>query len=145
MRQVVQTFLIQAWNAHGALARTLWPASIVYALVWSLRKRCYQWRLLRSEQVDAVVVVVGNVIAGGAGKTPTVIALVRHLQLRGRVVGVVSRGYRRKLDQCLEVMPQSHPNEVGDEPLLLKRALQVPVFVARNRHCLLYTSDAADE
>ena len=134
MRQVVQTFLVQAWNAHGALARALWPASIVYAVVWSLRKRCYQWSLLHSEQVDAVVMVVGNVIAGGAGKTPTVIALVRHLQLQGRVVGVISRGYRRKLDQCLEVMPQSRPNEVGDEPLLLQRALQVPVFVARNRH-----------
>jgi tetraacyldisaccharide 4'-kinase len=130
----VQTLLVQAWNVRGALAHALWPVSLLYALAWGLRKRCYQWRLLRSERVDAVVVVVGNVIAGGAGKTPTVIAIVRHLQVQGRVVGVVSRGYRRKLDQCLEVVPQSHPNDVGDEPLLLQHALQVPVFVARNRH-----------
>jgi tetraacyldisaccharide 4'-kinase len=130
----VQTTLVQAWNQRGALARALWPVSVLYGLLWGIRRQLYQMQVLRSHRVKALVIVVGNVITGGAGKTPTVVALVRHLQRRGLAVGVVSRGYGRKRDECLEVLPQSHPSEVGDEPLLLQRALTVPVFVARDRH-----------
>lgn len=90
--------------------------------------------LLVTQRVDAVVIVVGNVVAGGAGKTPTVIALVQHLQSQNRGVGVISRGYGRKNDACAEVLASSRPNEVGDEPLLIRRATGAPVFVGRNRH-----------
>ncbi len=134
MRDQVQSALVRAWNQRGTTARALWPVSAIYGLLWTVRKWLYQMQLLRSRRVNAVVIVVGNVIAGGAGKTPTVVALVRHLQSRGLAVGVVSRGYGRKHDNCLEVLPQSHPSDVGDEPLMLQRALKVPVFVARDRH-----------
>ena len=130
----MQARLLQAWSERGTLARVLWPLSFLYALAWGLRKRLYQWQMLRSQRVDALVLVVGNTIAGGAGKTPTVITVVRHLQSQGRIVGIVSRGYGREHGRCLEVMPLSRPNDVGDEPILLQRTLQVPVFVASDRH-----------
>jgi tetraacyldisaccharide 4'-kinase len=82
--------------------------------------------------------VVGNVVAGGAGKTPTVIALVQHLQARGLAVGVVSRGYGRRPpqgddDAGLAVEPDSDPRAAGDEPLLIRRKTGAPVFVGRHR------------
>jgi tetraacyldisaccharide 4'-kinase len=78
-------------------------------------------------------VVVGNVVAGGAGKTPTVIALVQHLQAAGIQAGVISRGYGRRGDQCLEILPDTPPDQSGDEPALIRRRTQAPVFVAASR------------
>ena len=79
------------------------------------------------------VLVVGNVMAGGAGKTPLVMALVRHLQQRGLKVGVVSRGYGRAAQACIEVCANTPVMVSGDEPALIKRATDAPVFVAKNR------------
>ena len=79
------------------------------------------------------VIVVGNVVVGGAGKTPLVMALVRHLQAQGLHVGVVSRGYGRAGRQCLEVTPDTPVDASGDEPALIQRATGAPVFVAERR------------
>jgi tetraacyldisaccharide 4'-kinase len=79
------------------------------------------------------VVVVGNVVVGGAGKTPTVMALVRHLQRSGKNPAVLSRGYGRRSKECLEVFSDSPSDDVGDEPLLIKRSTSAPVFVASRR------------
>jgi tetraacyldisaccharide 4'-kinase len=93
----------------------------------------YRIGLLRSESVNATVIVVGNVVAGGGGKTPLTMAIVEHLKQSGYRVGVVSRGYGRSRQDVREVQPQSEAHEVGDEPLMMKRRCQVPVFVARRR------------
>jgi tetraacyldisaccharide 4'-kinase len=79
------------------------------------------------------VIVVGNVIAGGAGKTPVVLAVLEHLRRQGIAVGAISRGYGRIGHECIEVHPEDDPARVGDEPLLLRRAGGVPVFVAPRR------------
>jgi tetraacyldisaccharide 4'-kinase len=80
------------------------------------------------------VVVVGNLTAGGSGKTPTVIALVEQLRDRGWRPGVISRGYGGRYRQAvLEVYPDSDPALVGDETVLLARRTGVPVAVARRR------------
>jgi tetraacyldisaccharide 4'-kinase len=81
------------------------------------------------------VVVVGNLIAGGAGKTPTVMAVVRCLQAAGRSPGVISRGYGRAAGAppVIEVRPDSAAAQTGDEPLLLRLRLQVPVWVGVDR------------
>jgi tetraacyldisaccharide 4'-kinase len=79
------------------------------------------------------VLVVGNLIVGGAGKTPTVIALVQALQARGRRPGVISRGHGRRGDAVRLVDAHSRPVEVGDEPLLIARRTGVPLAVGRDR------------
>ena len=98
-----------------------------------MRRRCYQWGWLKTERVPVPVAVVGNVVAGGSGKTPVVMALVTHLAARGLKVGVISRGYGRQSRACREVTADSDIAEVGDEPALIKNSTGVPVFVAARR------------
>lgn len=127
------THLRQAWQRRGALAVALWPLSLLYGALMALRRALYRVRLLRSHRLPVPVIVVGNVIAGGAGKTPVTLAVVRHLQAAGWQPGVISRGYGRTTADCREVLPASTAAEVGDEPLLIARASGAPVFVARQR------------
>ncbi|WP_341920028.1 tetraacyldisaccharide 4'-kinase [Polaromonas sp. YR568] len=115
------------------LACLLWPLSRLYGLLAELRRLAFRTGYFRSERLPVPVVVVGNVVAGGAGKTPAVIALVQHLQARGLQVGVVSRGYGRTSAHCLEVLPGTPIDESGDEPALIRRATGAPVFVASRR------------
>ena len=115
------------------LACLLWPLAQCYGVLVRLRRGLYRRGVLRSERFRVPVVVVGNVIAGGAGKTPLVIALVRHLQAQRVAVGVVSRGYGRTASDCMEVTPTASPSQTGDEPALIHRLTGAPVFVARQR------------
>jgi tetraacyldisaccharide 4'-kinase len=134
LRPTLQRILVRAWTARSWLACLLWPVSLFFqCLVW-LRRLLYQHGIAKTRRVDAVTIVVGNVIAGGAGKTPTVMALVQHLLAQGLQVGVVSRGYgRHKSAACVEVQDDSRPLDVGDEPLLIRRNCQIPVFVGPTR------------
>ncbi|MET3440161.1 tetraacyldisaccharide 4'-kinase [Variovorax paradoxus] len=125
--------LQRAWLHRGVMACALWPLSLLYAALFGLRRWLYRQGWLKTERVPVPVIVVGNVIAGGAGKTPVVMAVVRHLQARGLSVGVVSRGYGRRTDDCREVLEGSDPQDVGDEPALIRHATGAPVFVARRR------------
>jgi tetraacyldisaccharide 4'-kinase len=93
----------------------------------------YRTGILRRERLPVPVVVVGNITVGGTGKTPLVIHLARALRARGRHPGIVSRGYRGRSGDVLEVVPASDPGEVGDEPLLLAKHSTCPVFVGRDR------------
>lgn len=131
--RALSTRLRQAWLRRGPLAIALWPLSQPYRALTALRRAFYRRGLLRSERLPVPVIVVGNVIAGGAGKTPVTLAVVRHLQAAGWHPGVVSRGYGRSTTDCREVLPVSTAAEVGDEPALIARAGAVPVFVARRR------------
>lgn len=128
-----QQALTQAWLDKGWLAWSLWPISLLYGALTRLRKSLYTIGWLRAEHLPVPVIVVGNVIAGGSGKTPVVMALVQHLQSRGICVGVISRGYGRLTQDCREVTPDSAVADVGDEPALIQRATQAPVFVAPRR------------
>ena len=96
--------------------------------------RSYRARLARPRSGSVPVLVVGNLVVGGAGKTPTVIALVRLLRGRGYTPGIVSRGYgrqqRRRSTRC---SPTRSAARVGDEPLLLRLRTGVPVSSARDR------------
>jgi len=125
--------LTDAWQRRGWLARLLWPLSLLYGLLVRLRRALYRLGWLTSERLPVPVIVVGNVVAGGAGKTPLVMALVQHMQARGVPVGVVSRGYGRRSQRCLEVFPDSAIKDVGDEPALIHRRTSAPVVVAANR------------
>jgi tetraacyldisaccharide 4'-kinase len=126
-------------------ARLLQPLAAIYSL---LARR--DQRRTTPQAVGKPVVVVGNWVVGGAGKTPTTIALVRALQARGMVVGVVSRGHGRSRDDVMQVKvtvsktpafdtslgpwtPPMTAQDVGDEPLLIALKTGVPVFVGRDR------------
>ncbi|MEO6017756.1 MAG: tetraacyldisaccharide 4'-kinase [Polaromonas sp.] len=125
--------LQQAWQTQNGLARWLWPVSLLYGLAVGVRRRLYKAGLFSSTRVGVPVIVVGNLVAGGGGKTPLVIALVTHLQQRGIRAGVISRGYGRTAQSCQEVHLQTPVLESGDEPALIKRATGAPVFVASKR------------
>lgn len=135
LRPALQRILLRAWTQRAGLASLLWPISLTFqCLVW-LRRRLYRWGVFQPAHVDAIVIVVGNVIAGGAGKTPTVMALVQHLGARGLRVGVISRGYGRNNSAAsVEVLKDSRPEDVGDEPLLIQRTCRTPVVVGPTRH-----------
>ena len=125
--------LQQAWLSRGWLACLLWPSSQMYRLLVGWRRRLYQSGVFTSARAGVPVLVVGNVIAGGAGKTPLVMALVKHLQQRRLKVGVVSRGYGRAGELCREVFADTPVAASGDEPALIKRVTDAPVFIAKNR------------
>lgn len=122
-----------AWRRRGPLACALLPLSLLYRALLALHRLPYALGFRRGGQAGIPVIVVGNVIAGGAGKTPVTLALARHLRDGGWSPGIVSRGYGRSTDDCREARPDSAPADVGDEPALLARASGVPVFVARKR------------
>ena len=133
MKQGWQSVLLAAWLRRGPLALALLPLSWLYRLLLALRWRAYAWGLRRRDRLPVPVVVVGNVVVGGVGKTPIVIALVQALQQRGWVVGVISRGYGRQGNDCREVHPADDADVVGDEALLLRCRTGTPVFVAAKR------------
>lgn len=133
MSASLQTTLMNAWTRRGALACLLWPLSLLFGALAALRRMAYRRGWRRAARLPVPVVVVGNVVAGGAGKTPAALALAQHLQSRGWRPGIVSRGYGRRGTGCLEVTPEADAAQTGDEPLLLRRRAGVPVFVARRR------------
>ena len=122
--------LRKVWQQRGPLAWLLWPLSKIYG---ALAQQQAQQQRQHAQHAGVPTIVVGNVIAGGAGKTPVTQAIVRHLRAQGYQPGIISRGYGRTTTDTREVLPTSPAIEVGDEPLLLARSTQVPVFVARQR------------
>ena len=124
----------QAWAQHKDWpARLLWPLAQLLAALSALRRAGYAAGWLKTDCLPVPVIVIGNVVAGGAGKTPTVMALIQHLQQQGWRPGVVSRGHGRADDALVHVSRASEPSEVGDEPLLIHQTTGAPVCVARRR------------
>ncbi|WP_312594037.1 tetraacyldisaccharide 4'-kinase [Comamonas terrigena] len=123
-------WLRRIWQRRGALAWALWPLSLLYGTLAARQRRS---DAAHAGHAGLPTIVVGNVIAGGAGKTPVTQAIVGHLQRSGWTPGIISRGYGRSTQDCRAVLPQSAPEDVGDEPLLLARSTGVPVFVAPQR------------
>ncbi|WP_114240011.1 tetraacyldisaccharide 4'-kinase [Dyella sp. C9] len=121
-----------AWYGKGRVPWWTAPLAGLYRGVSALRRALYRRGVLRSARLPVPVVVVGNLTAGGTGKTPVTIAVAEALRKRGYRPGVVSRGYggTRKEPLLLGVAPD--PAEVGDEPCLI-RASGVPVAVGRDR------------
>ncbi len=123
------------WWYDGApvpwTARLLAP---LYAAVAGLRRGLYRRGWLRVRQVPVPVIVVGNITAGGTGKTPLTIALVERLREAGWKPGVASRGYGREdAGSARWVTPELAPELAGDEPLLIAWKTGVPVRVDRDR------------
>jgi tetraacyldisaccharide 4'-kinase len=125
--------LQHVWARTGALTVLLAPLALLFLAVSGLRRQAYRHGWLRAVSVGVPVIVVGNITAGGSGKTPLVIWLVSRLRAHGYRPGVVSRGYGGTVQGCIEVQSDSSPAEVGDEPLLIRLKTAAPVVVGRDR------------
>jgi tetraacyldisaccharide 4'-kinase len=134
---------VKHWSRRGAVAWLLWPASLAFGAVAFGRRLLYRARILRSTHPGVPVIVVGNLTAGGSGKTPLVLWIVELLKEHRWKPGIVSRGYggsaAAKGGAPREANIASDPAEVGDEPILLARRSGCPVWVApeRNAACRL--------
>ncbi len=124
---------MRAWQGHGVLACLLWPLSMLFLFVLTVRRALYAAGLLKSTRLAVPVIVVGNIFVGGTGKTPLVIWLVAQLRAQGFTPGVISRGYGSEAHQVQPVSAGMSPQQVGDEPLLIAQKTGAPMMVGRKR------------
>ena len=126
--------IARIWSGESPLWRLLLPLSWLYGLVSGAIRLMYRLGLKRAWRAPVPVVVVGNLTAGGNGKTPVVIWLVEQLQKRGIRPGVVSRGYGGKATHYpLLLTADTTTAEAGDEPVLIYQRTGVPVAVSPGR------------
>lgn len=122
------------WYRDGFVSRLLAPLSWLYCLLVFVRRVLYRAGLLRAIRLPVPVVVVGNLTVGGSGKTPLVVWLARFLRERGWRPGIVTRGYGGQARHWPQtVTPESDPESVGDEPVLLARTAGCPVIADPDR------------
>ena len=126
--------LQQSWQQANLLTVALWPLSVLYRLVYTLRKAAHQVGILQSYRAPVPVIVIGNLTVGGTGKTPMVIYLVEQLRRLGYTPGVISRGYSGSAEVYpLKVQADTAPELCGDEPALIVRRTGVPMAVGPDR------------
>ncbi len=123
------------WMRRGIVAHALLPLAWVFGALSALRRLAYRLRWLSAWRAPVPVVVIGNVTVGGSGKTPLVLAAAQALRAAGLHPGIVSRGYRRArgAPEPMAVLPDTDVRACGDEPLLLRRLADCPVWVGRRR------------
>lgn len=132
----------KADGLSGLLQKSLSPFALVYQGATVLRSSLYAHDLLASRRLSRPVISVGNLVTGGTGKTPLVIGIVRHLSARGIRFAVLSRGYKGKAKQAVNVVSDTDgvyldARMAGDEPNLIALKLPgTPVLVGRDRFAL---------
>lgn len=125
--------LAESWYRPGARSPWwTWLLAALYGALTALRRGLYRLGVLRAVRLPVPVVVIGNLTAGGTGKTPLTIALAAVLRARGWHPGVVSRGHGGSERGPLLLGATPDPRAVGDEPCLI-RASGVPVAIGRDR------------
>jgi tetraacyldisaccharide 4'-kinase len=136
----MQRWLESTWDRIGPAAILLLPLTAAFAAASFLRRALYRAGWLKSWRARVPVIVVGNITAGGSGKTPLVIAIVEALRAAGMRPGVVSRGYGAVPPGAedplgvVRVFPGiTTPERAGDEPVLIAERCGVPVFVSTDR------------
>ena len=130
----LHTVIERHWQRPNALLSFfLKPLSLLFARIVAKRRADFLLVRRKSEKLPVPVVVVGNIHAGGTGKTPIVAALVSGLQDKGVKVGIISRGYGRKSKAVYVLNAESRAEDAGDEPLLLFRKTGAPTAVGSSR------------
>ena len=101
------------------------PLSFLWQLATIINRK-------QSKVLDIPIIKIGNVVVGGAGKTPTVISLARKLKNSGNNVHIISKGYKSSATKSIQVNIKQHTyKEVGDEALLCAKV--VPTWVGKSR------------
>ena len=130
----VSRFIVECWYRGCVWLNLLRPLSWLFGMLVRLRRQAYASGRLPSQFLPVPIIVVGNITAGGSGKTPLVVWLVEFLRQAGYRPGVVSRGYGgRARNWPQQVRPDSDPVTVGDEAVLLARRCACPVAVGPDR------------
>ncbi|GAA5098082.1 tetraacyldisaccharide 4'-kinase [Wohlfahrtiimonas larvae] len=119
------------WQENNGITILLKPLSYLYRFLSEKNKLK---KLKAQKKLSVPVIVVGNINAGGTGKTPVTIALISELQQRGLNVGLISRGYGRKDESLIVSDEKVSPELLGDEPYLIHQKTDVPVAVANQRY-----------
>ena len=131
------------WYRRGPLAWALWPASVLFRLAVTARRILYKLRLAPSSHPGIPVIVVGNLVAGGSGKTPLVIWIAEHLKRKGWSPAIVSRGYGARIETPRAATIADDAATVGDEPIVLARRSGCPVWVGPDRVAVIAALRAA--
>lgn len=123
------------WQQPNPILRgILSPFSRIFAQIAAKKRQKYLSGSLNMPKLPVPVIVVGNIHAGGTGKTPITSSLVMSFKNKGIKVGIISRGYGRKSKQIHVLNEKSTAEQAGDEPLMLHRQTGVPVAVGAARH-----------
>ena len=129
--------LAQYWYRSDFLASLLagflLPLSWLYCAVAVTRRKVYQLSLKKSYAAEVPIVVIGNIVVGGSGKTPLLISICEFIKDNGYKPGVVSRGYGGKVNGLKQVHESDSAELVGDEPLMIRQRTGVPVVVGADR------------
>lgn len=133
MGKRLHDWLVETW--YGPTRRGLWllPFSWLFAGIAAIRRALYASGALRSYRSPRLVVIVGNLTAGGAGKTPFVAWLAGELARRGLAVGIALRGYGGTQGGARRVGDADAATDAGDEAVMLRRRLGMPVAIAARR------------
>lgn len=107
----------------------LYPISKLYGVGMTVRNKMFDYGILKQQEFDIPIVVVGNLAMGGTGKTPHVEYIVEAL-LGKYNIGVLSRGYRRATKGFVLASPQSRPEDIGDESYQIYRKFGPDITVA---------------
>lgn len=127
-------WLQRVWYEGRWAYRLLLPLSGLYWLILTIRRFFYSVGIFGRHRAVVPVIIVGNITAGGTGKTPVTVWLATELRSRGFTPGVVSRGYGgSKSSSSMRVDGASDPRVVGDEPVLIAQRTDCPVVVDANR------------
>jgi tetraacyldisaccharide 4'-kinase len=112
----------------------LFPFALLYGLVTFIRNKLYDLGILKSHEIAVKSICIGNLSAGGTGKTPYVLLIANHYS--EKKIGILSRGYGRKTKGFILVNDNHNSSDVGDEPLLFRKQLKTNCIVAvcENRH-----------
>jgi tetraacyldisaccharide 4'-kinase len=136
----IEGWLTRQWTHPSPAACLMWPLQALMQLAVRTRRMLYQHGWLATHALPVPVIVVGNRIAGGAGKTPTVMAVLAHLRAQGWTPGVLSRGHGRRPTAGAQPLVLDERNastlsarDVGDEPWLIWRRTACPMGIARQR------------
>ena len=123
------------WSKHISLMSfLLLPWSMLFLIIVIIRRWFYRFGLRKSTAFKAPVIIVGNIVVGGTGKTPLVIYLARLLKEKGFKPGIVSRGYGvKRIIEPIDVLSHNNPAEVGDEPVLIATRADCPMVISVNR------------
>jgi tetraacyldisaccharide 4'-kinase len=121
------------WYRPPRLAYGLLPLALLYRGVSGVRRRLYRLGVFERTRLPVAVVIVGNITAGGSGKTPLVQWLAGRLAAAGRSVAIVSRSYAASARAPARVRAGDDPAMRGDEAVLLAATLACPVWSGPHR------------